>query len=100
MKNNMKTTTACLDCIHFKYKKGWKVAHCSKDFLTYDNGDKRLFKDEVGGGNCRGGSKKLMERGRILKALNKKCDYWTDDITLQINTLNFSEIFNIIKRIV
>ena len=96
----MGNKTACLDCVNFQYQKGWKVAHCIENHLIDDSGKKRIFKDTVGGApHGKGGSLKLVKRGKWLKVLNKPCAFWIDDITLKKDTINFVELFNIIKRI-
>ena len=62
----------CLDCLNFKMKKGWKVAHCVENILADATGKEKLFK-------VMGISKiDLMERGRDLQTLNQKCPRFSD----------------------
>ena len=57
----------CLDCLHFKMKKGWKVAYCVQNILADATGKERFFK-VVGVSKI-----DLTKRGRTMDVLNQEC---------------------------
>ncbi len=61
---------ACINCLNFKYKKGWKLAYCIVGNLTDAKGKERVFRDKIGN---KGEVTALINRAGKLEFLNKPC---------------------------
>ncbi len=61
----------CINCLHFKFKKGWKKCFCSAGNLLDGQHKDRIFKFFTLCGRDR--FKTIIDRAKELKFLNQNC---------------------------
>ncbi len=84
----------CVDCFHFKMRRGWRYAYCSIG-MKLDSSPQsniKLFRWKAKSNPCTYRNSTLIERANRLKGLQETCAYFNNMRSQKCGKLSLSRV--------